>query len=126
MALPALPGPLLVNLWATWCTPCRKETPYLESLYRDHAGAGLHVVGVSEDREGAAGEVRDFVNGHGVTYTVLRDPSMAAMDLFRVPGLPATYLVDRSGTIAFARVGPVTPDDTAFAAALARILETSP
>lgn len=109
---------LLVNLWATWCAPCRFETPFLQALYDEHRERGFEIVGISVDDAGFEDVVREFAREYGVTYTILHDPEMRSMDAFRAVGLPATYLVDREGTIRFVRVGPVSEEDRAFFEAL--------
>lgn len=113
-------SPVLINLWATWCPPCREEIPYLQSLHESHPD--LQVVGVSVDDRGALGAVRQYLSGQGVTYTVLLDPGMRSLDLFGVPGLPATFLVDPSGAVTFARIGPVMEGDAPFERALEELL----
>jgi cytochrome c biogenesis protein CcmG/thiol:disulfide interchange protein DsbE len=115
--------PILLNLWATWCLPCRREAPYLQELAESLGGEGLRVVGLSLDRAGFEPEIRDFVEEFGVSYTVLRDPDMVSMDRYPVAGLPATFLVDREGTIRHAVAGPVAEGNRAFEAALREILE---
>ena len=97
--------PVLLNLWATWCLPCRREAPYLQELAASREKDGLRVVGLSLDRAGFEPEIRDFVEEFGVSYTVLRDPEMVSMDRYPVAGLPATFLVDRDGTIRHAVSG---------------------
>ena len=114
--------PVLLNLWATWCAPCRRETPYLQELAERHEGEGLRVVGLSLDRAGFEPEINDFVEEFGVSYTVLRDPEMVSMDRYPVAGLPATFLVDRDGMIRHSVSGPVAEGDRAFEAALREIL----
>ena len=109
---------LLVNLWATWCAPCRFETPFLQSLYDEHRERGFQIVGISVDDAGVEDVVREFAGEYGVTYTILHDPEMRSMDAFRAVGLPATYLVDREGTIRFVRIGPVSEEDREFFDAL--------
>jgi peroxiredoxin len=113
---------VLLNLWATWCAPCRQETPYLESVYRSWHAHGLEVLGVSLDT-GSQVEVRDFVRQMGVTYTVGIDPEMRAMDLYQVPGLPASFLVDRNGILRWMRYGPVSESDNEFLTALETLLK---
>ena len=115
--------PLLVNLWATWCVPCRTETPYLQSLHAAHAGEGLRVVGISVDRAPFEEDVREFVAELGVGYTVLLDPEMASMERYAAAGLPSTFLVDRSGIVRHAVTGPVAEGDRRFESALREILE---
>ena len=109
---------VLVNLWATWCAPCRFETPFLQSLYDEHRERGFEIVGISVDDAGFEDVVREFAGEYGVTYTILHDPEMRSMDAFHAVGLPATYLVDREGTIRFVRVGPVSEQDREFFDAL--------
>lgn len=115
LALADLRGePFLLNIWATWCGPCRFETPFLQSVYEEFQEDGLRVVGVSVDQRGSREAIEAFLAEHGVTYDQLHDPSMAAMDTFYVLGLPATFLVDREGVIRLVRMGPVAESDQEF------------
>ena len=124
MALSDLRGQVvLVNLWATWCGPCRFETPFLQSLYEEYRGRGFEIVGISVDDAGFEDGVREFTREYGVSYTVLHDPEMRSMDAFGAVGLPATYLVGRDGVIRLVRVGPVSEEDREFFDALEAALE---
>lgn len=107
-------GPVLVNLWATWCPPCREEMPYLQSLHERFGPDGLRTVGISVDDPSARNQVGSFVDQVGVDFDILLDPRGRSMDLFQVFGLPATFLVDGEGVIRLFRIGPVMPTDTAF------------
>jgi len=113
---------VLLNLWATWCIPCRTETPYLQSLYEERRGEGFEIVGVSLDTRDAAGQVSTFVDEFGVTYTILHDPSMRGMELYQVLGLPATFLIDREGVLRWMRYGPIAEGDPDFLRALGDVL----
>lgn len=124
VALADLQGaPLLVNLWATWCPPCRAEIPFLQTLHEEYAPLGLQVVGISSDNAGAIDQVEDFLAEVEVTYQNLLDPRGESLEVFRLLGLPATYLVDRDGTIVLARSGPVSETDEAFLDALRALTE---
>lgn len=123
LSLRELGAPALVNLWATWCPPCRHETPFLQELWERYGPRGLRVVGISSDASGARDQVERFIAEAGVTYDIVLDPSGRTMDLFRVVGLPATYLVDAEGRITLARTGPVSETDSAFLGALEALLE---
>ncbi len=115
VALSSLRGRVvLLNLWATWCAPCRHETPFLQSLYERYRDRGFEIVGISMDSGDAALQVAAFVEEYGVTYTILHDPQMRGMELYQVLGLPATFLIDRNGTIRWMRYGPVDESDTDF------------
>lgn len=123
LALSDLRGEVvLLNVWATWCGPCRQETPFLQSLHEAHRHEGLRVVGVSVDTRRSAGQIDTFLEEMGVEYDILHDPEMSAMDRFSVLGLPATFLVDRDGVIRFVRMGPIFEDDPAFLEALSETL----
>jgi cytochrome c-type biogenesis protein len=114
---------VLLNFWATWCTPCRHETPFLDSLHAERSPQGLEVVGVSMDAPSARDQVADFVRELGVRYTILLDPQMRGEALYRVVGLPATFLVDRDGILRWMRFGPVSDTDRDFLDALESVLQ---
>lgn len=113
---------VLLNLWATWCVPCRTETPYLQELFEEYEDQGFRVVGISLDTGDAADQVARFVEEFGVTYTILHDPQMRGMELYQVPGLPATFMIDREGTIRWIRYGPILEGDADFLGALEELL----
>jgi peroxiredoxin len=113
---------VLLNLWATWCAPCRHETPFLQSLFLQRGGEGLTIVGMSLDTGDARDQVAEFIEEFGVTYPILLDPQMRGMDLYRVLGLPASFLIDRDGVLRWMRFGPVAEDDQEFLTALESML----
>ena len=114
---------VLLNFWATWCAPCRYETPFLQSLAEEHEAEGLRVVGVSMDTGDANEIIRHFVEEYGVTYPILSDPEMVGMDVYQILGLPGTFLIDRGGTLQWMRYGPVNENDEDFLQALADALQ---
>ena len=113
---------VLLNLWATWCAPCRAETPFLQEFYEERADEGFRVVGISMDAGDAADQVAMFVEEFGVTYTILHDPQMRGMELYRILGLPATFLIDRQGTLRWMMYGPVSETNQDFLDAVAESL----
>ena len=115
-------SPALVNVWATWCPPCRSETPYLQQLADELGPHGLQVVGVTVDNASARGAVDDFLASVGASYTQLMDSRGVTMDLFGLIGLPATFVVDAEGTVTYFDLGPVDDGNPDFAAALAALL----
>ena len=113
---------ILVNLWATWCAPCRVETPYLQSVYEENRDRGLMVVGVSVDSPSALDQVEGFLEEMGVTYDILLDPDMVSTDVFAAIGLPASFIIDAEGIVRFTRLGPIAEGDPAFLAVLEQTL----
>ena len=85
---------VLVNFWATWCPPCRKEMPDLEFLSQKFAGQGLVVLAISDEE---AGTVRPFIAEHKITYPVLLDPGRKVNNSFHVEGIPKSFVFDRTG-----------------------------
>ena len=87
---------VLVNFWATWCPPCRKEMPDLETLYRRFQPQGLVVLAISDEE---AAKVEPFIRERGVTFPVLLDPGDKAQESFVVNGIPKSFVYDRDGKL---------------------------
>ena len=87
---------VLVNFWATWCPPCRKEIPDLETLHNRFKGQGLIILAISDEERG---KVKPFIAERGVTYPVLLDPGRKVNELFQVVGIPKTFIYDRGGNL---------------------------
>ncbi len=109
---------VLLNVWATWCAPCREEIPYLQSLHEQHSASGLEVVGVSVDTQGEDETIRGFMTDFRMTYPVWRDPDERIQTLFQALGVPSSYLIDRAGVIRWRRLGIIRQTDTTFTSAL--------
>jgi peroxiredoxin len=87
---------VLLNFWATWCPPCRKEMPDLEMLYRRFGAQGFIILGIDDEE---AETVKPFIAQQGITYPVLLDPGRKVNTLFRIEGIPKTFVYDRDGKI---------------------------
>jgi peroxiredoxin len=88
---------VLLNFWATWCAPCREEMPALQALAQELGPHGLTVVGVNA-REPRA-KVEAFIQEHGLRFPMLLDSDGRAGQAYQVFALPATFVVDRRGTL---------------------------
>jgi thiol-disulfide isomerase/thioredoxin len=96
--------PTVVNLWASWCSPCVKEMPDLEQVHRAAAGK-VRFLGVNTDD--AVSNARARIVGTGVTYPSVADPDERVRAAIAAPGLPATLLVDAEGRIVHRQFGPI-------------------
>jgi peroxiredoxin len=87
---------VLVNFWATWCPPCRKEMPDLETLNQRFGPQGLMILGISDED---AATVSAFIAQQKVTYPILLDPGRKVNELFQIDGIPKTFIYGRDGNI---------------------------
>jgi len=87
---------VVLNFWATWCPPCRKEMPDLEALYQQFKDQGLVILAISDED---AGKVKPFIAERKVTYPILLDPGRKVNELFQIEGIPKTFVYDRNGKL---------------------------
>jgi peroxiredoxin len=106
VALSSLRGKVVfLNVWATWCPPCREEMPSIESLYNDfRANKDFVVLAVSQDTDQAA--VLQFIKKHHFQFPVLLDPRNEVGENYDVSGIPETFIIGRDGRIVAHHVGP--------------------
>jgi peroxiredoxin len=87
---------VLVNFWATWCPPCRKEMPDLETLYQRFGSKGFVVLGISDEE---AAKVEPFIRERKFSFPILLDPGRRVHDSFVVEGIPKSFVYDRDGKL---------------------------
>jgi cytochrome c biogenesis protein CcmG, thiol:disulfide interchange protein DsbE len=90
---------LMINVWATWCLPCRVEMPSIEALNKEYAPKGLKIVAVSIDDPGTDSTIRAFVKQFGLTFEVLHDPQGKISEAYDVTGYPETFILGKDGVI---------------------------
>ncbi|MDT8376452.1 MAG: TlpA disulfide reductase family protein [Mariprofundaceae bacterium] len=96
---------IVLNFWATWCPPCRKEMPSMAALHDKYAGQGLKVVAVSVDRD--ASDLSAFVREYKLPFQILHDADSAVSHSYGVFRYPETFLIDRQGQVRYHLVGAV-------------------
>ena len=97
---------LLVNLWATWCPPCKEELPALQSFYEKHRSEGFVLIGI--DQEEPLEVVKPFVDDYGLTFPIWLDEDYLAEREFKTNSLPSSFVIDRSGQVRLMWVGGVS------------------
>ncbi len=90
---------VLLNFWATWCGPCRYETPLLQRLYEKYENEGLVVIGISIDGESTADSIPDFIKTFELTYPIVHDREGTANEDYYIEAIPQSYYVDAEGII---------------------------
>jgi len=96
---------VLINLWATWCPPCRAEMPAIEQVYRDLGAQGFVVLAVNTTFQDREADAAAFVTQYGLTFPVLLDRDGAVSNRYQLRGLPTSFFVDRQGVIRSVVVG---------------------
>ncbi|CAG0967684.1 glutathione peroxidase [Anaerolineales bacterium] len=97
---------VLVNLWATWCPPCKEEMPALQSFYEKHRSEGFALIGINQEE--TLEIVKPFVADFGLTFPVWLDENYMAQRMFNTMSLPSSFVIDRNGTVRLMWVGAVS------------------
>jgi cytochrome c biogenesis protein CcmG/thiol:disulfide interchange protein DsbE len=100
---------VLVNIWASWCPPCRQETPALAEFQQRHAGPKFTVVGI--DTRDLSDDGRKFVDSYGLGYPQLRDGNGEAAHEYGTSGVPESFLIDPAGKVRLHFAGPVGEEE---------------
>jgi peroxiredoxin len=115
---------VFLNVWATWCGPCREEMPSMETLYQAFKGRNDFVIlAVSQDRRGRAA-VEPFVDRNHIHFDVLLDPDNVVGDAYNVSGVPETFIIDRKGRIVAHHMGAFDWSGTDVRQALNELLDS--
>jgi cytochrome c biogenesis protein CcmG, thiol:disulfide interchange protein DsbE len=113
---------LLLNIWATWCLPCRVEMPSLERLQRQLAGTDFRLVSVSIDIEDST-VVRRYAQELGLTFEILHDRPGAIREIYQTTGVPESFVIDRDGAIVKKVIGPAEWDSPVNETLIRRLLD---
>ena len=112
-----------LSFWASWCLPCRQEMPYLTQLWQRHRDSGLQVIGINVEEDVAAAQ--QFAREHGLPFPLVHDQDRAVSKLYRVPGFPTHYIVDRKGKIRYSGLGFNLADVAAVSQEVETLLQES-
>jgi cytochrome c biogenesis protein CcmG/thiol:disulfide interchange protein DsbE len=96
---------VLVNLWATWCPPCRAEMPTIEKIYNEYKGDGLVVLAVNMTYQDTYSNIAPFVEKYGLTFPILLDEMNNVGSAYQLRSLPSSFFIDREGIISEVVIG---------------------
>jgi cytochrome c biogenesis protein CcmG, thiol:disulfide interchange protein DsbE len=109
---------VLLNIWATWCPPCRAEMPSMERLHKKLEGTDFRIAAVSVDgdafypqEQAGPKDIMAFADNLGLTFDILHDPSGGIRKSYDIFGVPESYLIDRNGVIVKRVIGAANWDD---------------
>jgi thiol-disulfide isomerase/thioredoxin len=103
IAADAIMGPALINVWGTWCAPCKKELPHLAHFLQKGDGS-VQVIGIAVEEKSQAA-VKKFIRSNGMTWPVLYDKSGSTRATFGM-GVPVTWFIDETGEVVHKKYGP--------------------
>ena len=126
ISLSSLRGKVVfLNVWATWCGPCREEMPSIETLYEEfRKDPDFVMLAVSQDSGDRGNAVGSYVRRNGFKFTVLLDPQNQVGDAYDVSGIPETFIIDRAGRIVAHHVGPYNWAQPAMRDALRELIDS--
>lgn len=101
---------VLINLWTTWCPPCRKEMPAIQRLHDKYAEKGLTILSVNATNQDSRASAEEYIRESGLTFTVLMDVDGSVSRAYQLQALPTTFFIDRDGIIRKVVVGGPIPE----------------
>jgi len=113
---------VLLNIWATWCPPCKVEMPSMESLHRKLAGTDFRLVAVSVDEEDST-VVNAFVKEMGLTFEILHNRDASIRRIYQTTGVPESFVIDRDGVIVKKIIGAADWEAPVNEALIRRLLD---
>jgi peroxiredoxin len=111
---------IVINFWASWCGPCRKEMPVLQKFYDKYQDLGVSVWGVNVEQENQAG--RDFLADLNLSFPILFDASNTISAMYQVEAMPTTVIVDRDGLVRYAFKGYKSGYEKKYAKAIKKLI----
>jgi len=90
---------VMLNIWASWCPPCKAEMPSMESAYQKYQDQGFVVLAVNATHQDSATDAAAFINQSGFTFPVLLDSKGVASNLYQLRSLPTSFFIDKEGVI---------------------------
>lgn len=101
---------VILNFWATWCAPCKKELPYFNQLYAKYKNVGLEILGVNIDKN--SDEAKEMSRDLSISFPLLLDPEGRILDLYKIRSMPTTYVIGKDGLVHYVHWG-FGPDEPA-------------
>lgn len=112
---------VLINFWATWCSPCRKELPLLNELHERYNRAGFVLIGINIDQD--LNKARELANSLGIKFPILFDPENEVSKSYGLSAMPTTIIIDRSGKTARVFLGYQTGYEKTYEADIRALLK---
>ena len=119
-------GPVLINFWATWCSPCKKEMVFLNQFERRYKDNGLSILSISIDSQKSLSHVRSYIRANNYTYDVFLDPNRQVFKKLNGNLMPTNVLIDKNGKVLWRHYGYIPGDEKNMDLELRSALQLNP
>ena len=119
-------GPVLINFWATWCSPCKKEMVFLDQFERRYKDNGLSILSISIDSQKSLAHVRSYIRANNYTYDVFLDPNRQVFKKLNGNLMPTNVLIDKNGKVLWRHYGYIPGDEKNMDLELRSALKLNP
>ena len=116
-------GPMIIDFWATWCEPCKKQMRYLDLFHNHFKGLGFKVLTVNTDTPKSMSKVKPYVRTKGFEFNVAVDPNSQIKKKLKIQQMPTTIIVDQDGTVVYRHKGYVPGDEVGILKAITELLD---
>ena len=116
-------GPMIIDFWATWCEPCKKQMRYLDLFHNHFKELGLKVLTVNTDTPKSMSKVKPYVRTKGFEFNVAVDPNSQIKKKMKIQQMPTTIIVDQDGTVVYRHKGYVPGDEVGILKAITQLLD---
>ena len=116
-------GPMIIDFWATWCEPCKKQMRYLDLFHNHFKDLGFKVLTVNTDTPKSMSKVKPYVRTKGFEFNVAVDPNSQIKKKMKIQQMPTTIIVDQDGTVVYRHKGYVPGDEVGILKAITQLLD---